>query len=141
MIFEHILDAHEWHVITIGDKHISIPLPIIIYDKEEGKVHLFSSAKLAHGHSHLGYSIPHEGDFKGEIVKESTGSNEQLIDFSMTKTVMAIVISAILMIVLFVSIANSYKKREGQAPKGLQSALEPLILFVRDDSSKNCHRV
>ena len=35
------------------------------------------------------------------------------------------------------SVAKSYKKREGKAPKGLQSLLEPLILFVRDDVAKS----
>jgi F-type H+-transporting ATPase subunit a len=39
---------------------------------------------------------------------------------------------AILLIVFF-SISSSYRKRQGKAPKGLQSFLEPLILFVRDD--------
>jgi F-type H+-transporting ATPase subunit a len=136
MIFEHVLDAHEWHIMTIGEKHISIPLPVIIYDKEEGNVHMFSSSKLAHGHSHMGYSLPHEGDYKGKIIKDISGTNEQILDFSITKTVFAILFSAILMIIIFISIANSYKKREGQAPKGLQSALEPIILFVRDDIAK-----
>jgi F-type H+-transporting ATPase subunit a len=31
------------------------------------------------------------------------------------------------------SITSAYKKRAGKAPKGLQSLLEPVILFVRDD--------
>ena len=37
------------------------------------------------------------------------------------------------MIIIFGSVAHSYKTRVGKAPKGLQSALEPIILFVRDD--------
>jgi len=137
MIFEHVLDAHDWHIMTIGGHHISIPLPIIIYDKEEGGLHMFSSAKFAHGHSHDGYMIPAEGEFKGKIIKESTGKPDGLIDFSITKTVFAIMFSAVLMLLIFISIANSYKKRKDQAPKGLQSAMEPLILFIRDDVAKN----
>jgi F-type H+-transporting ATPase subunit a len=42
----------------------------------------------------------------------------------------------LLICVIFISIANSYKKRKGKAPKGLQSFLEPLILFIRDDVAK-----
>ena len=137
MIFEHILDAHDWHIMTIGEHHISIPLPIIIYDKEEGGLHMFSSAKFAHGHSHDGYMIPAKGEFKGKIIKESTGKPDGIIDFSITKTVFAIMFSAVLMLLIFISIANSYKKRKDQAPKGLQSAMEPLILFIRDDVAKN----
>jgi len=137
MIFEHVLDAHDWHIMTIGEHHISIPLPIIIYDTEEGGLQTFSSAKFAHGHSHNGYMIPTEGDYKGKIIKESTGTTDGVLDFSITKTVFAIMFSAILMLLIFISVANSYKKRKDQAPKGLQSALEPLILFIRDDVAKN----
>jgi len=31
IILEHVLDAHEFHFATIGDKPVSIPLPIILY--------------------------------------------------------------------------------------------------------------
>lgn len=137
MIFDHILDAHDWHIMTIGQHHVSVPLPIIIYDTEEGGFHIFSSSNFAHGHSHLGYKIPAEGEFKGKIIRESTGNTEGVWDFSITKTVFAIFFSALLMLWLFISIANSYKKRKDQAPKGLQSALEPIILFIRDDVAKN----
>lgn len=136
MIFDHVLDAHDWHIATIGDHHIAIPLPIIIYDQEDSKLHVFSSSKFAHGHSHLGYAIPKEGDYKGKIIKESLGTDEQIWDFSITKTVFAIFFSALLMIILFLSIAKSYRNRQDQAPKGLQSALEPIILFIRDDVAK-----
>jgi F-type H+-transporting ATPase subunit a len=37
----------------------------------------------------------------------------------------------ILMLVIFTAVAKGYKKREGEAPKGIQSAMEPLILFVK----------
>jgi F-type H+-transporting ATPase subunit a len=40
------------------------------------------------------------------------------------------------MLLIFLSIAKSYKQRKGQAPKGLQSFLEPLIIFIRDDVAK-----
>lgn len=136
MIFDHVLDAHDWHIVTIGHKHISIPLPIIIVDRLEGKIHIFSSSKLAHGHSHLGYKLGAEGDLKGKIIRESTSTTNGILDFSITKTVFAIFISAFLMIILFLSIAKSYRTRDDKAPKGLQSALEPIILFVRDDIAK-----
>lgn len=137
MIFEHVLDAHDWHIMTIGDHHVSVPLPIIIVDTKDDKIHIFSSSRFAHSESYLGYSLPSEGDFKGKIIREDSGNNEGIYDFSITKTVLAIFISAILLILIFVSIAKSYEKRKGQAPKGLQSALEPIILFVRDDVAKS----
>ena len=30
MIFSHVLDSYEWHLLTVGEKHISIPLLIIV---------------------------------------------------------------------------------------------------------------
>jgi F-type H+-transporting ATPase subunit a len=40
------------------------------------------------------------------------------------------------MLLLFISIAKSYEKRKGEAPKGLQSFFEPIILFIRDEVVK-----
>jgi len=34
MIIEHIIDAHEWHILSIGEKHVSIPLPVILVYEE-----------------------------------------------------------------------------------------------------------
>src|SRR6202012_5150081 len=38
-----------------------------------------------------------------------------------------------ILLIIFLSVSKAYKKRAGKAPKGLQSFMEPLILFVRDD--------
>jgi hypothetical protein len=53
-IMGHVADSHEWHILTRKDgSSVAIYLPVILIDKESG-LHLFSSRKLAHGHSHLG---------------------------------------------------------------------------------------
>ena len=44
VIFGHMSDAYEWHITNIGDKSISIPLPVIVRSKTSGW-HVFSSAK------------------------------------------------------------------------------------------------
>ncbi|HEX2683121.1 MAG TPA: F0F1 ATP synthase subunit A, partial [Ferruginibacter sp.] len=31
VIMEHIKDGHEFHFATLGDNHVTIPLPVIIY--------------------------------------------------------------------------------------------------------------
>jgi F-type H+-transporting ATPase subunit a len=41
--------------------------------------------------------------------------------------------TGILLIVIFLTVSSAYKKRVGKAPKGLQSFMEPVILFIRDD--------
>ncbi len=137
MIIGHITDSYDWHIMDWGDTHLSIPLPVMIYDK--GEFHFFMSSKFHHGHdSHLGYYITHEGFNSGKIVsKDDLGLEVRPdLDFSFTKNVLAIFLSIFMLSFIFISVANSYKRHEGQAPKGLQSLLEPIIIFVRDDIAK-----
>jgi F-type H+-transporting ATPase subunit a len=141
MIIDHIVDAYEWHIMTIGQTHVSVPLPVIlIYD---GNLSVFMSTKFHHGHeSYKGFKIAEEGAKKGKIVRVKEGTMEAdehaggIIDLSITKNVLAVFVSAALLLIIFVSIAKSYRKNEGKAPKGLQSLLEPIIIFVRDDIAK-----
>jgi F-type H+-transporting ATPase subunit a len=142
MIFEHVLDAHDWHIADIGDHPVTVPLPIIVLD-EYNNLHMFMSSRFEHGHaSYDGFKLEIEGENKGKIVPVVEGTMETdttrplPYDFSITKTVFAIMFSALLLMLIFITIAKSYKKREGQAPAGLQSFLEPVILFVRDDIAK-----
>ena len=46
-------------------------------------------------------------------------------------------ISVALLFIIFFSVARSYKRNEGKAPRGLQSFFEPIIIFVRDDIAKD----
>lgn len=141
-ILGHIVDDYSWHIADIGDKAISIPLPVILYDN--GEWHVFMSSKFHHGHdSYKGYMIADKGMNKGKIVKVIPGTMKEdkeagmPFDISITKNVAAMMVSVILLIVIFVSIANRYKKHTYEAPKGLQSFLEPLIIFIRDDVAKS----
>jgi F-type H+-transporting ATPase subunit a len=56
-----------------------------------------------------------------------------LIDFSITKSILGMLIIMGLMLWVFISIAKAYNRRPGQAPKGLQNAVEPLILFIKEE--------
>ena len=141
MILEHILDSHEWHIANIGHTHISIPLPIILY--ADGGIHIFSSARFHHGEkAYKGFKIETEGKKKGKIVKvhaDGITPDESAavpLDFSITKNVLSLFISVGLLIFIFISIANSYVKRKDHAPKGIQSLLEPIIMFIRDDIAR-----
>ena len=138
MIIDHIADAHEWHILTYNHFHLSIPLPVILLDN--GKLVTFSSSHFHHGtEAYNGYKLVNEGENKGKIVKvlpdgETIDSSAKIpLDFSITKNVVSLFISILLLCVVFISIGNRYKKNPDTAPKGLQSLLEPIILFVRDD--------
>ncbi len=141
MIVEHIVDNHEWHIMTIGHTHVTVPLPVILYD--EGKLHVFMSSEFHHGtEAYKGYKLETEGKNKGKIVRtvgDSLQADEHAalpLDFSFTKTVAGLFLSLIILCVIFISIARQYRKRVHEAPRGLQNLLEPLIIFIRDEIAK-----
>jgi F-type H+-transporting ATPase subunit a len=136
-IFEHIADSHEWHILTKKNgESVAIYLPVIVFTKGSG-FNIFSSKRLAHGHEYKGFRLEEEGTLKGKIVtvnEEGHVDEEHLpLDLSMTKTVIGMLSAAIIGLLLFLSLARSYKKTGISHPKGIQSFLEPIILFVRDD--------
>jgi F-type H+-transporting ATPase subunit a len=136
-IMEHIADSHEWHLLTKKNgESVAIYLPVILFSKDKG-LDIFSSKKLAHGNIFNGYKLEEEGDLKGIIVNvnaEGQVDEENVpLDFSITKAVVGLLSAAIIGLFLFISLARSYKKTGISHPKGIQSFLEPVILFVRDD--------
>jgi len=144
MIMHHIADSHEWHIISYHskgeEKHITLPLPIILID--EG-LHVFMSSAF-----HRGEEVVKKGDkyyklYHGKIyTTDAEGTidydenhevlNAKPIDFSITRNVASMWLSIIIIIWLFTSAAKRYRGPPS-APKGVQSFVEPLILFVRDD--------
>ncbi|WP_421921104.1 F0F1 ATP synthase subunit A [Marinifilum sp.] len=135
-IMDHIADAYDWHVLSYKDKHVSVPLPVIVISEQSG-LNVFMSSKLHHGHSaYKGFYIAHEGEFKGKLVEKINGQEVRPFDISMTKNVVAMLVSMVILLWIFISVAKAYTRRKGKAPKGIQSLMEPLILFVRDEIAK-----
>jgi F-type H+-transporting ATPase subunit a len=135
-IMDHIGDSYDWHVFSVGDFHATLPLPVIVYSKQYG-FHMFLSSKFDHGHSsYEGFSIAKDGENRGKVVEMLDGQQVRPFDISMTKNIVAMLVSMGILLWVFISVANSYSKRKGKAPKGLQSVVEPLILFVRDEIAK-----
>lgn len=134
IIFEHIGDSYYWHIVSFKDKVVSIPLLVIVYSQTTG-FNVFCSSKLDHGHAaYKGFEISEEEKYKGKIVEKlSDGSIQKPFDISITKNVLSLLISLALMLWIFISMARRYTKYPNEAPKGMQSMLEPLIVFVRDD--------
>jgi F-type H+-transporting ATPase subunit a len=136
-ILEHIADSHEWHLFTRKNgKNVAIYLPVILYSKESGLA-LFSSRRLADGQVYKGFKIEEEGKFKGKIIStDAQGAVDEKnipLDFSITKSVVGMFSAAVIGLILFLSLARSYRKTGISHPRGIQSFLEPVILFVRDD--------
>lgn len=144
LIFDHILDSYDWHICTWKGKHISVNLPIIVFD--EGELYIFSSKRFHHGHEYVTqnkhgddiiFKIPNDGKFEGKVVRVgSDGALTRPFDISITKTVCGLLISCTLITIIFLLVARGYRQRGEKAPKGIQALFEPLILYVRDDIAK-----
>ncbi len=134
IIMEHIADAHDWHIATIGHSHISIPLPVII--KDHNGLHVFSSSKFHHGHdTYNGYKL--EGN-KIVAVQADGSINEQaeFYDLSITKNVASMLIAVTVLLWIMFSVAGHYKRNGNKAPKGFANMIESLIIFIRDEVAK-----
>lgn len=138
LVFGHINDAYSWHIATIGDTHIEIPLLCIVYG--QNGLDVFCSSNLGHaGHytEYKGYKIAEKGHAdEGRIIEVAT--DECPWDFSITKNVLSLFISCGLLLWIFLSVAGKYKKNPMSAPRGLQGLLEPLIVSLHNDIIKPC---
>jgi F-type H+-transporting ATPase subunit a len=135
-ILEHIKDDHSWHLWG----HTSIALPVILYTPAGFEV--FSSAKLVDEHHE---PAVYKGNFDYKLVAGKTkilneagevdiAASKKLWDFSITKNVASLFISVIILLLVILTAAGAYKKTGiTSAPKGLQSFMEPIVLFVRDE--------
>lgn len=146
IIIGHVTDAHSWHLFDYvskeGKEHsVAINLPIILLN--HGHLDIFMSGKFHHGHSdYKGYRLVGGGLSKEEIICVDEDGNPLLdeagnvvkpIDLSLTKTSSAIVIVVALLVFLILHSARQYRKCGSEAPHGLQSLIEMLVVHVKDD--------
>lgn len=128
MINHHILDSHVYELTD----NIIFPLPVILYSSDRG-LEFFSSGNLFDANhnpvEYNGYIYNH-----GHIIPTEEGRS--ILDFSITKNVAFLFINAALMLVVFFAVARRYKSHPHEAPKGIQSLFEPIILFIKDDIVK-----
>lgn len=160
-ILHHVSDAHDFHIYGEGANAIHFHLPIILID---GGLVVFSSGKftdskqaiyinddttkVAYDTTHYTvttdgkYALHHEKMYKTEngiltFDKEGYPNQTHPLDFSITKNVFSLLLSAIILLLVFMRVGAAYKKKGlDSAPKGLQSFMEPLILLVRDEIAK-----
>ena len=84
--------------------------------------------KLYHGKI---YKTDAEGTITYDEAHHPT--NEKPLDFSITKNVASLLFTTILMFILFLGLAKTYKNGPNNLPKGIARGLEPLVLYVRDE--------
>lgn len=127
VIFGHTNDAYEWHITNIGNKAISIPLPVIV--KSSTGWHVFSSSKLEDGAEYEGLHISEAGK-----VVETNAAGEEIrpFDISITKDVLAMMISSAILLWLILGTSKWYRTHDvtKEAPKGLAAVMEPVIEMI-----------
>ena len=149
-IKHHLKDNHDFTFYThpvYGPQ--GFPLPVILWTSK-GLVAFMSSA---FHHDENGHYIVSKSGLKfarieGKIYELDANAEEVFfdkhhhpknahvvfLDFSITKTVIGILLVGILMLLLFGSLAKGYKK--SPIPTGIGRFLEPLVLYVRDEIAR-----
>ncbi|WP_394747959.1 F0F1 ATP synthase subunit A [Spongiimicrobium salis] len=147
-IDHHLKDSHDFSLFSYtgedGKKHhVGFPLPIILWD--DG-LKVFSSSKFHHeeevaevdGNYYAFYhSKIYKTDAAGTINydEDHHPTNVKPIDFSITKSVLMIFITGLLMFLLFRGLGRSYAKNGG-IPTGIGRFFEPIVLYIRDDIAR-----
>lgn len=150
MIMHHVKDAHEFHIIDINDKAVSIPLPIILFT-DNGLV-TFMSSEFHHDDSGshvvekngMKFVKLHEKIYQLEEGAQTVAFDEEHHptnaatpwDLSITRNVFMMWVSVLVLLLIFVTAARSYKKSQDNVPSGIGSFVEPLIVFVRDEIAR-----
>ena len=144
-IMHHLQDSYDFSFFSYTNEsgehvYIGAPLPIILWDNG---LKVFSSSKFHHGETVAEvdgnyYAISHnkiyKTDAEGSINfdEDHHATNEAPLDFSITKGVVSIMFTFLLMFFLFKNLADSYAKNGGIA-SGVGRFFEPIVLYVRDD--------
>lgn len=139
MLFGHIGDSYGWHITDWNGKHVTIPLPCIVYSRTTGW-HAFMSSKVEHGHSHEGFTIAGEGRYKDKIIESfPDGTFSRPLDLSVTKNVASLLFTGLLLVVIILCSASWYKRHDASvegAPKGFRGLVEMMVMMVSDDIIK-----
>lgn len=144
-IIHHLKDSHDFSLFSYtadNGEHVYVgfPLPVILWD--DG-LKIFSSSKFKHGETlaevdgnyyKLYHNKIYRTDAEGTITygEDEHPTNIKPLDFSITKSVVMIILTGLLMFLLFRGLARSYSKNYGIA-QGIGRFFEPVILYIRDD--------
>lgn len=147
-IAHHLKDAHDFHLFTNNATgvHYGFPLPVIVWTSNGLKVFMSSEFK----HNDEGEVVVNKDGtqlvkYHTKIYELDPGATvlelneaqkpvnaKKVIDFSITKSVVGMLLAGLLMLLAFGGLARGYKKGN-TIPKGFARALEPLVIYVRDE--------
>lgn len=130
LIFDHLGDRYGWEVPF--NHHKSIPLPIIVWASDG--LHVFSSSRLEHGAQYRDgdktFMIATDGDYKGKVVEITPDGITRPWDISITKNVLAIFFTVILVLLCVLPLGKWYREKQYTAARGFKGAMEALYEFI-----------
>jgi len=148
-IKHHLRDSHDFHFYTDNktNTHYGFSLPVIVWTSKG--VRTFMSSAFHHNddgqvlverdgvtltkiHSKI-YEL-NAGETVVNIKDHHATNAAKVLDFSITKSVVGMLLAGLLMLLGFSSLARGYKK--GAIPTGFARVLEPLVIYVRDDIAR-----
>lgn len=147
LINSHIGDSHEFHIADWNGHPITFYLPVILWtnngleifsseqfhhDNEGHHVVDVNGQKLVRFNEVIFYADKFETLTEDERKNGAFAFDARPLDFSITKNVFSMLMSALVLFFLFLAVARSYNKNK-LAPKGIAGFLEPLVIFVRDE--------
>lgn len=147
-ITHHLLDSYDLSLFSYTKEngehvYVGAPLPIILWDNG---LKIFSSSRFHHGETLAQvdgnyYKLYHNKIYKtnaeGTIVYDDHQhpTNVKPLDFSITKSVVSMILVVLIMFFLFKGLAQSYAQNGGIAA-GVGRFFEPIVLYVRDDIAR-----
>lgn len=141
IIFEHVGDSYEWHLLNVNDKPVAVYLPVILHSRTTGW-HCFSSKHIVEGEAFEGFRIAAEDEkHAGKLVEVlPDGTTAKPLDLSITKNVLALMFNSLLLVILVLCAARWYKKHDAteEAPRGFAGIMEMMVTMVEEDIIKDC---
>ena len=152
-ILHHIKDSHDFSLYSYtGDDgerhHLGFPLPVILWSSE-GLVTFMSSEfhhnddghvivekkglKFAKVHSKILELDKGAATVSFDETHHATNAHK-VLDFSITKSVVGILLIGFLLLFWFSRLAKQYKTKK--VPTGFARVLEPLVIYVRDEIAR-----
>lgn len=152
-ILHHIKDSHDFSLFSYTNdagerKHFGFPLPIIIWGNnglttfmssefhhnDDGHVVVEKNgSKFAKIHSKI-YELDTEASSVSFDDTHHATNAHKVLDFSITKSVVGVLLIGLLMFFWFSRLAKQYKNKA--IPTGFGRVLEPLVLYVRDEIAR-----
>lgn len=143
----HLMDDHYYSFFGNAEehRHYGFGLPVILIDNGlkvfmSTEDFVYKGAVVENGGQH--YKCYHgkiyKTDASGTISydAEHHPTNEKPFDISITKNVVGLLLATVLLFLGFTALAKTYKASPNNLPKGIARALEPLVIYVRDEMAR-----